>query len=151
MLHLILDFVVIICLGVTVGFAIVLNKRLTVIHESRQDLQNFIEQFTQTMAKTEANVRDLKGVGESVFKTAQEQMQKGEALKDDLIFLLKRGEDIAQNLEDNIRTGRDLIKELKSPVESIVTNPLQSKLADNDDGSVDGTDQSLIHELRGVR
>lgn len=146
MLNIILDFVVIICLGVTVGFAVILNKRLTVIHESRQELQTFIEQFTQTMAKTEANVKDLKGVGESVFRTVQEQMQKGEALKDDLIFLVKRGEDIAETLENNIRSGRELVKELSSPMDTNFIKPVATKAPGNDDSH-----QDMINELRGVR
>ena len=149
MIEVILDFVVIICLGVTIGFAVILNKKLTTLYESRSELEAFLSNLTSSMTKAEANIKDLKGAGESVFKTAQEQMVKGTALKDDLVFLLQRGEELAQQLENHIRSARDMNKRL----ESHTVDPSAFMAPANQEGLMEEVEPEpeLIRALKGVR
>lgn len=113
-LPIILDLFVIICLAATIAFAIRLNKKLSTIYNSRNELQTFLNQFSKSMEKADAGIKDLRGIGESVFKTAQDQLKTAEALKSDLAFLNERGEDIAQSLDQHIREARSVIKEFET-------------------------------------
>ncbi len=112
-LPILLDLFVVVCLAITIGFAIRLNKRLSAVYKSRQDLQNFLNQFSQSMEKADAGIKDLRGIGESVFKTAQDQLKTAETLKADLTFLNERGEEIAQKLDKSIREAREQMKVLE--------------------------------------
>lgn len=114
-LDVILDLIVIVCLAITVGFAVILNKRLSRLYESRAELQAFITQFASSIQKADHHIRELKMMGETVFHTATEQMGKATALKDDLLFLIERGEDLAVRLEDNIRAARETNREFTTP------------------------------------
>lgn len=144
-LDVILDLIVIVCLAVTVGFAVILNKRLSRLYESRAELQNFITQFASSIQKADQHIRDLKMMGETVFHTATEQMGKATALKDDLLFLIERGEDLAVRLEDNIRAAREANKEFTSP-QRVVTIPETIAPPQNDDGQPE-----LLKNIQNLR
>ena len=129
-IDIILDLFVITCLAVTIFFAVRLNQRLSTIYKSRDDLQAFLNQFSTSMEKADAGIKDLRGIGESVFKTAQEQMKTAEALKSDLEFLNERGEDIAQKLDRSIREARQYITYMQDQMPSQnQTHPISPKEA----------------------
>lgn len=107
-----LDLVVIAFLVVTIAFALRLNKKLIMVYQSREELQAFLAQFTTSMEKADHSIKDLKGMGESVFKTAQEQMVLAQTLKEDLGFLNERGEELAERLDVGIREARTVQKDL---------------------------------------
>ena len=144
----ILDLVVITCLAATIAFAVRLNKKLSAIYQSREELQDFLNQFTASMEKADAGVKDLKGIGESVFKTAQEQMKIATALKEDLSFLNERGEELAERLDNNIRNARVLIKDLEEGRQaSRSTSSAVSAQAANTESS----EPDLVRHLQNVR
>ncbi len=145
----ILDMVVITCLAATIAFAVRLNKKLSTIYKSREDLQEFLNQFTASMEKADAGVKDLKGIGESVFKAAQDQMKIAQVLKDDLAFLNERGEDLAGRLDSSISIARQLHKDLGDNAGgggSSRTAALSSVQTRNEDGEPD-----LVRHLQNVR
>lgn len=111
-ISIILNLFIIGCLISIILYAVLLNKRLASVYKNREELQHFLHQFTLSMQKAEENIQDLKGIGEGVFKDAEFQMKKAEALKDDLSFLHERGEDLAEKLDSIIRVARDLHKNM---------------------------------------
>ena len=102
----ILDLVVIILLVSTIAYALYLNRRLASIYHSRGELQQFLKNFTASMAKAESSMALLKDSGESAFAKVHEHMKQGSVLKDDLTFLIERGETIANQLDDAVRQSR---------------------------------------------
>lgn len=102
----ILDLLVIALLAAVISYATLLNKKLTAIRDSRFELQKFIESFSVSLNKAEANVKDLKRVGESALAAVLDQLAKSQTLRDELTFLVDRGETMAETLEKNIRTAR---------------------------------------------
>ena len=130
-IELVADVLVIVFLCVTIGFAVKLNKRLMAFYQDRQELQEFMDQFTLSLSRADSQIKDLRGLGESVFKSAQEQTQKAQALRDDLVFLMQRGEDLAQTLESGIRSARDISK--TTELRSHKTEAAKQVSAENDD------------------
>jgi len=142
----ILDLIVISCLGATIAFAVRLNKKLAAIYKSREEIQAFLTQFTESMSKADASIKDLRGVGESVFKTAQKEMDDARALKDDLAFLNEREEELAERLDGSIRVARTLYKELEDRAVGV------SPVASNAHRYEEETPQpELVRHLQNVR
>lgn len=161
-IDIILDLFVIICLGATIAFAIRLNNRLTMLYKSRDEMQAFLTQFSESMEKADAGIKDLRGIGESVFKTAQSQLKTAEALKADLGFLNERGEEIAQKLDSVISEARTHLKSVEdmshSPAsfntvkKQVPTTPMAANTATSlDNTSAAPSEKSALHHLQNVR
>ncbi len=100
---LILDLLVAALLAVTIGFAVVLNKRLGKLRQDKEALEKLATTFGESTLRAEEGVETLKQTTEVL----QERLEKAQALKDDLAFLIERGDRTADNLENLIRATRD--------------------------------------------
>ncbi|MCE2951996.1 MAG: DUF6468 domain-containing protein [Alphaproteobacteria bacterium] len=143
----ILDFIVILFLMGTLGYAVSLNKKLARLYQSRGDLQTFIESFTKSLGRAEASMEKLKASGEQTFSGLQEGIASGNNLKEDLAFLVDRSETVASKLEELVREGRALqkdpiVKESKSK---------KSPLVPEKDSEEDSSESALLKSLRNVR
>ncbi|ARN84516.1 DUF6468 domain-containing protein [Candidatus Nucleicultrix amoebiphila] len=127
-LTVILDFLITALLIATIGYAFLLNRRLMVLYKSREDLQNFIKNFSASLLKAEAGVKELKETGRNLFASIEDQTKNTKTLKDDLVFLIERGEDIAKRLDELISKSRPIFKS-EQKIEAVKTLPK----ADEDD------------------
>src|SRR5690606_22464431 len=105
-LPLIFDIVVSCLLLATIIYAVALNRRLTVIQNSREELQSLLGHFTESLARAEEGIRELRKVANLVGSDLNGEIKKGSALKDDLSFLIERGDKLANDLENTVRQGR---------------------------------------------
>ena len=150
-LPILLDLFVVVCLAITIGFAIRLNKRLSAVYKSREDLQNFLNQFSQSMEKADAGIKDLRGIGESVFKTAQDQLKTAEALKADLTFLNERGEEIAQNLDRAIRDARSHLKTMETSDTKMPEGSGEAANTQETPSSANQDSADVVQHLQNIR
>jgi len=109
---LLIDIVVITLLIATIIYAIILNRRLETIYQSRAELKTFLESFSSSLVQAQDSVKQLQGAGESAFGLINEEMGKAQSLRDDLNYLMERGEPIANDLDDAIREARAMRDEL---------------------------------------
>lgn len=148
--EIVVDLLVLICLGITLLAAFQLNKKLVLMYKNKKELEQFLDQFTKSMQKADQHIRDLKGIGDSVFKTAQTEMDRAAALKDDLMFLTQRGDDLASSLETQIRQARDVLRALQEysgdPASSASLEANAAKLPQNDDGG-----HAVLRALQSMR
>ncbi len=100
---LILDLLVAALLAVTIGLAVILNKRLGKVRQDKKALEKLAVTFGESTLRAEEGVETLKQTTEIL----QERLEKAQALKDDLAFLIERGDRTADNLENLIRATRD--------------------------------------------
>ena len=143
-----LDFVVTGLLIATILYAIRLNKKLEALYSSRGELQTFLEGFTSSLARAESSMQTLKGQGESTFTAIQDALSKATALRDDLSFLVERGDGIATRLDDSIRLGRQLQKEVDDTIERIhLEKPLEKKPL----RAIPEDEPDLIKNIRHIR
>ena len=148
----IIDIVVISCLIATIIFAIRLNKRLSRIYKSRDELQEFLNQFTTSMQKADLSIKDLKGIGESVFKSAQGQMEQASVLKDDLAFLNERGNEIADKLDHTVREAKGLQKQLLESIAELGgAKPSVATASSPANADAGGNNYDLVKTLQNVR
>jgi hypothetical protein len=100
---LILDVVVAALLVVTIIYAARLNNRLAVLRDDRDRLRELIGGLQNATRQAEDAVRALKlGAAES-GQDLQEKMDRCQAMRADLAFLLDRGDKAADRLEASVR------------------------------------------------
>ena len=96
---LIIDIFVAILLMVTIGYAIALNKRLGNLRRDRGELERLAINFHASTTRADDSIARLKSSVEGL----QDQIEKAEAMRDDLIFLTERGSSAADKLEEYVR------------------------------------------------
>jgi ABC-type transporter Mla subunit MlaD len=99
---LILDVVLIAFLAVTIGYAVVLNRKLTQLRRTKTELERLSATFTQATHKAEDSIGRVMTGSEAL----QERVNKAQGLRDDLAFLIDRANAAADRLEDSVRAAR---------------------------------------------
>ncbi len=98
----ILDGVLVILLGVTIGFAIVVNRKLDTLRLAASELEQLSGTLADSLVRTEDGLSRLKVAARS----ADEELQRSEKLAEDLRYLLERGDTLADRLEAAVKTAR---------------------------------------------
>ncbi|WES31904.1 DUF6468 domain-containing protein [Varunaivibrio sulfuroxidans] len=99
---LILDVTVAVLLVVTIGYAIVLNGKLSRLRNDRVELESLGETFSASVLRTEQGLRRLKQTAEDL----QDNITKAESLREDLAYLIDRGGVAADLLVEQVRQSR---------------------------------------------
>lgn len=101
MLEITLNLIVIVLLIPTIVFAVVLNRRLEILRNSRNDLGRLIEAFNEATTRAESGIPRLKQAADSTGNSLKEQIQKAQTLRDDLAFMIERAEATAGKMEQS--------------------------------------------------
>ena len=98
--------VVVICLLVpTIVFAVILNKRLEILRNSRTDLGRLIEAFNDATTRAESGIPKLKQAADSAGSLLRDQIQKAQTLRDDMAFMIERADALAERLENSMNAS----------------------------------------------
>ena len=98
--------IIVICLLVpTIVFAVILNKRLEVLRNSRADLGRLIEAFNEATTRAESGIPKLKQAADSAGALLRDQIQKSQTLRDDMAFMIERAENVARHLENAVNAS----------------------------------------------
>jgi hypothetical protein len=87
---------------VTIGYAVVLNRKLTALRRNKSELDRLTATFTQATLKAEDSIGRVMTGSEAL----QERVNKAHGLRDDLAFLIDRANSAADRLEDAVRSAR---------------------------------------------
>jgi hypothetical protein len=112
---LILDIFIAALLLTTVLYCWKLSRRITLLHEGKEDLNLFIQDFNKAILRAEDNIDQLKTIGESTDEKLNDHIQKARFLANDLSFLMDKGEHIADNLERQIGASRTVTARPPNP------------------------------------
>lgn len=105
-----LDIVVSLLLVATIGYAVMLNSRLTALRKNRDDLAKIIVAFNEATARAEASIPKLKRAAEEAGGGLQERVEKAQSLRDDLAFMIERADTMANRLENAVRSARTEVR-----------------------------------------
>ena len=96
----VLDIIIAVLLVLTITYAVRLNQRLSQLRGDKKELQKLAKIFAEATTKAEASIHKLTISTE----TLQAEVQKAETLKDDLAYLVDRGDRTADQMADSVRT-----------------------------------------------
>ena len=102
----VLDIVVILLLVPTIVYAIILNRRLTALRRSREELSKVVNSFNEATMRAEAGIPKLKKATTEANHTLKDRVEKAQTLRDDLAFMIERAEELAGRLEGAVRAAR---------------------------------------------
>jgi hypothetical protein len=149
-----IDFLIVFILIGAIFYSVRLHNKLTDLYQTRGDMQSFLEGFTNSLNRAEISMQALKNTGENTFSAVNEALSKGNALRDDLLYLLDRGESIASQLDDAIRSARALQKdiEISKNISSNISHiKIQPTVHIESEEQVTSAQSDLINKLRNVR
>lgn len=97
-LALILDVLLAVLLVATIVYAIVLNRRLAVLRANRGELEEFLTRMNEATSRAEASLKGIRQAAERAQRGIDEPMQKAQALRDELLFLIERADSSAERI-----------------------------------------------------
>lgn len=99
----ILDVIVAVLLIVTIGYAMVLNRKIAGLRRNKAQLEKLASTFSASTTKAGAHLADLHKMAGAL----ESQIETATTLRDDLAFLVDRGGRAADKLEDAVRHSRN--------------------------------------------
>lgn len=111
----ILDILLVVLLTATLFHAVRLERALGVLKRDRVALQELVATFDASTRAAEAGIERLQAATEGPGRQIQKLIEGGTTLKEDLTFLVQRGEGLADRLEDCVRAARPAVPMAEHP------------------------------------
>ena len=102
----ILDTGLVILLAATLFHAVRLERALGVLKRDRASLETLVSTFNASTRAAESGVERLRATTDGAGRQIQRQIDAATLLKDDLTFLVQRGEGLADRLDELVRLAR---------------------------------------------
>ena len=109
--ELIINLAIIGLLIPTIIYAYKLNKSLNILRQNQSSLAKLVEALNEATFKAESSIPKLKSVTEHSSEGLKEVVDCAKELKDDLLFINERADNLADRLENVIRDGRNIKEE----------------------------------------
>lgn len=106
-LSVLLDAVVAVLLVATIGFCIVLSRRLGALRDDKRQLEALAASLVQSSQRAESGIAALRGAADQIGRQLEEKIAQGQGLKNDLGYIVELGGGVADRLEASIRSGRE--------------------------------------------
>ena len=93
-------------LAATLFHALRLERALGVLKRDRAALEELVSGFNASTRQAEAGIERLRGAAEGAGRQLARQLDAASGLKDDLAFLIERGDRVADRVDAMVRAGR---------------------------------------------
>lgn len=110
-LELIINLIIIGLLIPTIIYAYRLNKNLTILRQNQSSLAKLVSALNDATFKAENSIPKLKSVTEHSSNDLKEVVDSAKELKDDLMFINERADNLADRLEGVIKNSRGVNKD----------------------------------------
>lgn len=117
-LELIINLIIIALLVPMIIYAYRLNKNLTILRQNQNSLAKLVQALNEATFKAENSIPKLKSVTEHSSEGLKEVVDNAKELKDDLMFINERADNLADRLEHVIRDSRGLKADQPLPAAS---------------------------------
>lgn len=101
-LELWLDGIVAILLMITVGYCLVLNRRLTALRGNQVEMRQLLSEFAEAARQAESSVSHLKIAGDQIGGALDQRMTAARALADELGSITQSGARLADRIESGL-------------------------------------------------
>jgi hypothetical protein len=107
-MELVLDVALILLLIATLFHALRLERALGLLKRDRSALEALVASFNASSTQAELSIAQLREAAESAGRHLSREIERGGALKADIVFLNERAERLADRLEADMRQARAL-------------------------------------------
>lgn len=146
----ILDIVVILLLIPTIVYAVILNRRLTALRKSRDELSKVVNSFNEATMRAEAGIPKLKKATTEANLSLKDRVEKAQTLRDDLAFMIERAEELAGRLEGAVRAARsEGVATHAAPAQPVTAPGARATYADVPARSAAPAAGTLAHTVAG--
>lgn len=121
----VLESVLLVLLAATMFHAIRLERALGVLKRDRAALERLVAGFNASTRQAEAGIDRLRHAADGAGRQIARQVDAAAKLKDDLGFLIARGEQVADRLDSVVRSARPLAAE--APVQPARTEETEAE------------------------
>lgn len=101
-----LDVLIACLLVAVIVYAVILNRKLGGLREHKAEMEKLLAGFDESTKRAETSVKTLKSSAELQMKALQQPVQRAEAMRDELSFLVKRADELADRLSNGISSAR---------------------------------------------
>lgn len=99
LLELLINFIVMALLGTTITYCWILNKRITVLQNSRSELAELLRHFDESTNRASESIMALQMASKKIGETIQARIEKANYVADDLSFLIERGGRVSSDIQ----------------------------------------------------
>ncbi len=150
-IDLFINLLVIILLVPAIIYVYKLDKNLTLMRQNQDALMKLIEALNDATYKAENSIPKLKSVTESSSNDLKEVVDNAKELKDDLLFINERADNLADRLEDAIKNSRQM-KETQHPIEhKLQPEPANTPEPSSEEISRSEAELELLKALRAIK
>lgn len=107
-IELIINIIIIALLIPTIVYAYRLNSSLKALRQNQNSLAQLIQALNEATFKAENSIPKLKSVTEHSSEGLKEVVDSAKELKDDLLFINERADNLADRLENVISSSRGI-------------------------------------------
>lgn len=107
-LELIINIIIIALLIPTIIYASRLNANLKALRQNQKSLAQLVNALNEATFKAENSIPKLKSATEHSSEGLKEVVDSAKELKDDLLFINERADNLADRLENVISAGRTI-------------------------------------------
>ena len=108
MMEWLLDIALLVLMSVTLFHAVRLERALGVLRRDRSTLEALVASFNESTVQAEQCIERLRAASEGTGRQIGRQIEGGSALRQDLTFLIERGDAMADRLDLVVRNARAL-------------------------------------------
>ncbi|MEO3429446.1 DUF6468 domain-containing protein [Pelagibius sp. CAU 1746] len=113
---LVFDAVICLLLVVTIGYAVALNRKLTLLRDAKRDMEKLFAEFASATSEAQGGLMALKEGSGTAGQALAKNVGDACRLADEMAFLVKKGNEIADRLEVQIAASRKAAQAAPPPL-----------------------------------
>jgi hypothetical protein len=107
MVTVLLDLLVAGLLATAIGYCILLNRRLGALRADKAQLEETVHSLAEVSIRAESGIARLRETAEELGHALHQKIEAGQALREDLTYMVDRAAGLADRLEGSIRARRE--------------------------------------------
>ena len=138
--------VILLCLAISYGFT--LNRRIVELRKDQESLDKLAKSFSAATSRAEASILQLKSTSDATSKSLDQTFKQASGIREDLLYLIERGNKLADILELDIRSKESQ----SSPARIFGKNQTKAASPKELENQTKGeAERELIKALKAVR
>ena len=147
-MELIFEIILAVLLCTAIGYGFTLNRRILELRKDQESLDKLAKSFANSTSRAEASIIQLKLTSDATSQALDQTLKQAGGIREDLVYLIERGNKLADILESDIRS-RESRPSLASS--SGIKKSIAAYTNDSEGTAKVEAERELIKALKAVR